>query len=256
MTEAAEAVAAEPIENGEPVAKTPLSPDEYERRLQAQGRDLRDQRRQIRELNERLNTAGAQPQTKTERAAEPDLEADPIAWMKYAKTRLAEFDTQAENESRRDREQRAQQAQLQQISQKMTESEADFADDHADYFDAAAHFRKAREEELLEEGTSRAQLGAALQMDLANIVNRAIQAGKDPAQVIYSLAKRRGFGGVDASDKKLTTIARAQAAGKSLSLGGGSQGGQDLTYEYVSTLSGQALLDAKAKLRAQEKRRA
>jgi hypothetical protein len=35
-------------------AKARLSPDEYERRLQSQGRDLREQRRQIRELSERI----------------------------------------------------------------------------------------------------------------------------------------------------------------------------------------------------------
>lgn len=232
-----------------------LPPEEYEKRIQAQARDLRAQRAEIRNLRQMIESKGAEPQTKQERAAEPDLETDPIAWMKYARERLNAFDAAEREEQERQRQANAQQAQVQQISRQMEEFESDFRLDHPDYNDAAAHYRKVRAEELEEEGVSKAEVGSHLVQELVGVVARAIRAGKDPAQVVYALAKKRGFG-VDASEKKLQTIERAQSQGKSLSQGGGRSGDGELTYEYVSSLKGQEFRDAMKRLKAQEKRRA
>ena len=231
-------------------AKSRLSPDEYERRLQSQGRDLREQRRQIRELTERIASAGAAPATRAERAAEPDLEADPMGWMKYARARLQFYEERESASERQQAEIERQNAEVSKIARSFGDAEKDFAEDHPDYYKAAEHFRKARTEELAEEGVASADMGRSLQQDFVNIIARATRAGKDPAEVIYGLAKRRGFG-ADGDDKKLATIDRASRAGRTLSGAGGSAGENELTLEYVNTLKGKAFTEARAKLREQ-----
>ena len=139
-----------------------------------------------------------------------------------------------------------------QIGKRMDEYERDFREDHADYDEAVAHFRKVRQDELSESGVSGSELGDALRQDLVSVVARAIRAGKDPAEVFYKLAKNRGFG-VDKPDKKLETIERAAQAGRSLSTSSTRTGDGELTFEYVSSLKGKAFTEAFAKLKAQAK---
>ncbi|HZC17385.1 MAG TPA: hypothetical protein VE309_11550 [Caulobacteraceae bacterium] len=231
-------------------ARAPLSAEEYERRLQAQGRDLREQRRQIRALNERLNQAGAQPHTPAERAAKPDMETNPIGYMRWADQRLEFYERREAEAARQQEEQSRQQAAVAQIARRMEDFEKDFADDHPDYFKAAAHFRTARTAELAEEGVSAADMAQALRQDFVNVIARATRAGKDPAEVVYKLARNRGFG-ADSDDKKLQTISRAANAGRTLSGAGGAAGEAELTVEYVNGLSGKAFTEARARLRAQ-----
>jgi hypothetical protein len=238
-------------------AKTFLAPEEYERRLESQGRDLRIQRQQIRELQTAIESKGAQPQTKAEREAMPNEDEDPIAFIKYAKKRIQEWDaneTQAQEQQRVQNEQHNQQAQ---IARRMEEFEGDFRADHPDYDKAAAHFRTTLGEELQEAGFSGQELNGQLTLNLINIVSRAIRANKDPAKVLYDLAKKRGFGSTSEKDPKLETIAKAQAAGKSLSQGGNRGGDGEVTYEFVNSLPrGKERDDAFKKLRAQERKRA
>jgi hypothetical protein len=231
-------------------ARAPLSNEEYERRLQAQGRDLRDQRRQIRELNERLTQIGAQPQTREERAAKPDMNASPVEYMRWADQRLEFYERREAEAVRQQDEQQRQQAAVAQIARRMEDFEKDFAEDNPDYYKAAAHFRTARTAELAEEGVSGADMAQALQQDFVNVIARATRAGKDPAEVVYKLARNRGFG-ADSDDKKLQTISRAANAGRTLSGAGGAVGASELTLEYVNSLSGKAFTEARARLRAQ-----
>jgi hypothetical protein len=234
--------------------RAPLSAEEYERRLQAQGRDLREQRAQIRQLTAAMESKGAEPQTRAEKAAEPDIDADPIAWMRYAKGRLEGFDQERTQQEAQERQSQQQVAAISAIASQMSDYERDFRSDNPDYDKAAAHYRNARAEELLEEGTPQGNINEALRMELINVVARAIRGGKDPADVVYKLAKKRGFG-VDGSEKKLQTLEKAQAAGKSLSGSGGRSGDGEITIEYVNSLSGKEFTEARMKLRAQERKR-
>lgn len=243
---------ADTAETVEKPAKAPLAPEEYERRMSAQSRDLREQRREIASLREMISMRPALAADIKADVTEPDMDADPIGWMKYAKGELDAFKSERAQQERDTKAQQEQQQAMAQIGKRMDEYERDFREDHADYNDAVAHFRKVREEELSESGTSAGEMADALRQDLVNIVARAIRAGKDPAEVVYKLAKNRGFA-VDAPDKKLQTIERAAQAGKSLSQGSTRTGDGELTYEQVSALKGKAFTEAWTKLKAQER---
>jgi hypothetical protein len=233
-------------------AKQPLTPEEYDRRLGAATRDLREQRREIAALREAIQM---RPQLNAEIKAdtsEPDMDADPIGWMKYAKGELDAFKKERAEADKQAKAEQEQHAQLAQLGKRMDEYESEFREDHADYNDAVQFFQKARIAELKDEGVTDGEMTRALQQSFSTIVARAINSGKDPAEVVYKLAKNRGFG-VDKPDKKLETIERAAQAGRSLSQGSTRTGDGELTFEYVSSLKGKEFTEAFARLKAQAK---
>lgn len=247
-----------------------LSYEELSKRYDASRRDLKDVRRASREATQqvaamqaRLDSMGAQPQTKAEKAAMPDPETDPIEFMKYARNLISDMqanDARAEEQAKADEERNQQ---LRSTSQRVAQYEEDFRDDHPDYDKACGHFQESLVDELKEAGLSGAELQRQLREDIVGIATRAMRAGKDPAKVMYDLAKKRGFGtkkaeetddkkgANDNADKTFEAIARSRDQDKSLSKGGGGGSGE-LTYEYVNGLKGKAFLEARAKLRQQE----
>lgn len=193
----------------------------------------------------------------------PDVDTDPIGNIE-ALRKIALKLTQREQETQRATQaQTAQQRQFAQINSRMQEYEADFSETNPDYNDAAAHFRTARMAELQEQGYEGDELTTALRSELVGLVARSLQSGKDPAEVVYKLAKNRGFGTgsgkenletVDKPNKKLETIDRGQKASRSLSGMSGKTGDNELSAESVSRLEGAAFDQAFAKLRSQARK--
>lgn len=255
-------------EAGDKPAKDPLPYETLQRRLSDQQKATRAERRARRDLEARLEalerggkSSDAKPGETQAQALRrlaanmPDEEQDPIGALKYVRTVLGQFDEQSDAEDRQTANERAQTEQITKIVQTMDEFEADFRDEHPDYDHAATHFMKSRSEEFQAEGLSGQALQHALGQDFANLVARAIRAGKDPAEVVYALAARRGFNtsGVDAADKKLDQIERGQKQARSLPAGNSSENA--LTYKTVGELKGADFDKAFDKLRAQERRR-
>lgn len=112
-----------------------------------------------------------------------------------------------------------------------------------DYMDAYNHLLSSRAAELQAIGYEGEELGRALQADEIGIAQMAMSKGKSPAEMLYSLAKQRGYTKKEAAAaaaeappaglEKLETIERGQAANKSLSNTGGNAGDQDMTAERL-----------------------
>lgn len=197
-------------------------------------------------------------------SAIPDVEADPIGNIEAIKRMALKLAQREQETARTSQAQTAQQRQFAQINTRMQEYEADFLTENPDYNDAAKHFREARTLELQEQGYDGDELNTALRTELVGLVARSLQSGKDPAEVVYRLAKNRGFGvqtgkenpdPVDKANKKLETIERGQRASRSLSGMSGKTGDGELSAASVSRLEGAAFDAAFARLR-QEARRA
>lgn len=182
------------------------------------------------------------------------VEEDPIGNIEAVR-RLAE---QMMAERRSNGVETEQQRQFQQINTRMTEYESDYRAENPDYDDAAKFFREARQAELEEQGYSGQELQRQMTNELVGMVARAMHSEKDPAEVVYKLAQKRGFGAkstlaVDESAKKLQTVARGQNANRSLSSAGGKTGDGELTPGTVYKLDGAAFDAAFAKLRKQQR---
>ncbi|WP_426418208.1 hypothetical protein [Bradyrhizobium genosp. A] len=112
-----------------------------------------------------------------------------------------------------------------------------------DYMAAYNHLLSSRAAELQAIGYEGEELGRALQADEIAIAQMAMSKGKSPAEMLYALAKQRGYSkpaetppkGQEAPTgaEKLEAIERGQAANKSLSNTGGNSGDQDMTAERL-----------------------
>jgi hypothetical protein len=115
-----------------------------------------------------------------------------------------------------------------------------------DYMEAYNHLLSSRAAELQAIGYEGEELGRALQADEIAIAQMAMSKGKSPAEMLYSLAKQRGYtkkeaaaaaaAAAPAGVEKLEAIERGQAANKSLSNTGGNAGDQDMTAERLLSM--------------------
>lgn len=178
---------------------------------------------------------------------------DPIGDINGLKAVVRQFIAAQKAEREQEQTRSQSQRQFQAITSSMSEAEADFAAEHPDYFDAATHYRSERQAELEALGYAGEGLQRQLAQDLIGVVHTAISQGRDPAETVYNLAKRRGFasGQAQAADK-LQKIADSTRAGARPT--GKPSGSGAMTAGSVSSLSGAAFDAAFAKLRQQERR--
>lgn len=143
-----------------------------------------------------------------------DDEEDPVGDIASVKRALKLLREREVRQSEQNRHSTRLEREIEGIKTSMADSEADFAIDHPDYKDAAAFYRKARTEELRDSGYSGDDLMAKLANDLFGMVQTASANGRDPAEAVYNLAKKRGFkAGGKMADKKLDAIDRSAATG-------------------------------------------
>ena len=162
----------------------------------------------------------------------PDINLDPVGHFQ-AKFAQAEKQLQDVNRWRESQEANSTAmnnvAQLQRIAQ---QHEADFSKTTPDYQDAFQYVRAQRDQELQDMGYAdpgvRQQI---IQNDALQIAAQALQGNKNAAEVVYKIAKARGYAGKAAATapvvkspdlQKLTNIAKGQAANTSLGQVGGT----------------------------------
>jgi predicted NACHT family NTPase len=137
------------------------------------------------------------------------------------------------------------------ISNNMEAFETDFAADHPDYMQAAAHLRQARQEELEDLGYSGNALMSKLANEFYGLAEDAMRSGRDPAEVVYGMAKRRGFqAGKESANAKLQKLQRAN--GSSPSPGGGASAGAGRSWGSVAKTTGKEFDREFAALRKRE----
>lgn len=222
----------------------------------------REAERQVRELNGRIDRLEARSKPATE-AEEDDLIAavnalrdddeDPITDLAQVKRAMKAFLRQQAEETERESAVSAQEREFRTLASSMAEAEADFETDHPDYKEAQLHFKAARRAEFEDMGFAGRELESELAKDLIGLVRRAMSGGRDPAEVVYNLAKKRGFqSGKTQTDNKLKEIAAAAKAGTTPAPG--RHGDNRLTPDAVNKLKGAAYDSAWEKLREQERR--
>lgn len=117
---------------------------------------------------------------------------------------------------------------------------AKFTTSNPDYMAAYSHLLQSRARELQALGyESGAELDRALQNEEMSIAQMAFEKGKSPAQVIYDLAKERGYKKADPkadTEAKLDTIERGAGLNKSLSSASGASGDGEMTAERLLSM--------------------
>ena len=231
-------------------------PNPWEAKFRDQQKAMKAERKKRQEMEQRLADMEAKASgNQTAQPFEiPDPNEDPIAAIEAMRALISKFD----EDERKSREEEGKQRQVSQreqgLAQTLAESEADFRRLKPDYDKAAEHLKRARIEELKETGIPDREIPTILRREFLEVIERAEASDKDPAEVVYALAMRRGYSLASAS-QKMQDIANGQKAGQSLSKVGGRNGnGSDMTVARASNMKGKDLLAAYAKLRDQAKR--
>lgn len=255
--------------------REPLPREELESRLNQTKAAMREERARARELKTRLEALEAQ---EAQRAAQSDPLADlianlrdddddPIGDIETVKKVLKAFREQQARETQTEQQQRQHNQAWTQFVNTVSEHEAEFKEERPDYDQAVVFFRDDLRNELTELGLSGAELDEEFKKRIIGISTQALQKGRNPAEVTYKLAEKRGYrpGGVqatttsqpqklDKATERLQTLDKGAKASRSLSSVGGASGDGVMTVERASRLSGKALLNAHAQLREQAKR--
>lgn len=169
------------------------------------------------------NIAQLQQQQKPPPVPEPDPALDPLGAMMHkletVNKLVADLQTtfgQQQTQQQQVETFRQFQAQVHSLREQFTKTTPDFPD-------AYTHLRNLKSADLRVYGYTEDQIKQALFQEEAAIADKAIQNGKNPAEVIYEMAKRHGYATratgpatPTSPDTKLTNIAAAQAAAKTL----------------------------------------
>jgi len=226
-------------------ARAPLPVEELQKRYDNSRTALQEERRARRDLERRVAAfeAGQGGQQQQRREADPeaeiDPEVDPLGALKQMRGKVAAYEAAQRQEDQTAAERQAQERTFARVEAQLADHEADFREDHPDYDEAAKHYSTARAQELAAFGLAPPQIVAVLREEFTKLAQTAINARKNPAAVVYEMAKGRGYGakggqsqapaerGADGRFKpapaggKLDTVANGQRATSPLGRAGG-----------------------------------
>ena len=123
----------------------------------------------------------------------------------------------------------AQEAQLEQaIAGRLNSSEVAFAKEHADYGDAAKHLADIIHKNLTLVGVPQERHDQAFRQEVRNLTIAAAKAGREPAELIYDMAKNYGYAIKTVKSKaeeKIETIKKGEEVSTTLGSGGKAESG-------------------------------
>lgn len=180
----------------------------------------------------------------------PNPEEDIFGAFRHTQQKLQELEA-------RDKQVREHQQRQQQINSVLYryKSDADaFSGETPDFKDAYGHLVQSRHAELEAMGfADPAQREQIIRQNEMEVVFNAYRMGKNPAQVVYEMARHRGYARKEQQAArpdpraKLESVAASQVANKSLSSAGGSSGGGQMTLERLAAMSNEDFAEYMAK---------
>lgn len=130
----------------------------------------------------------------------PDFETDPAGWIAHTmqtqgksleavQTELATL----KQEKAKAAETSKQQAAVKEIFDYAVEQEKTFKASNPDYDDASKFILESRQTELAFMGYTPQQIAEMINVERLTIAHQAKQQGKNPAEIVYNIAKSRGY---------------------------------------------------------------
>lgn len=180
----------------------------------------------LRLLTEAMTKA---PESSRPAAVIPDPEKDALGALKANQQQLREL----MDYKQRTEAQQAEGLQRQNLINRAQQLEAQFVQETPDYGSASQFLIKSRQDELLATGMyTPQQVHQTIQGETMALAQQAINNGTNPAQIIYNIAKARGYtkselakldASVETDAQKFDRVAAGQAASKSVGQALGAQ---------------------------------
>lgn len=174
--------------------EAPVVPKQALDQARIENKELKEELKALKALIADSDKRTREMLEKAEKKAEtPKFEDDPAGNLKHenAELKKALEDVRAKVEKQ---DKAAEQAgKISEFRATVDAKEAAFAKTNPDYWEAAKFLQEAWKDEFAESGFDEADLPKLVVSKALGITGKALQAGKDPAQTIYNLAKRFGF---------------------------------------------------------------
>lgn len=249
-TDGAEVEADEAPETPEPKAEKPRTVphaalhEERQRRKELEAQ-LRQTTSRFEQLLSRLEPQTTQPAAEAEDVPVPDPDLDPVGAIKFA--------TEQARQAKIDREQRAaaerQAAETNRFVDRYRKDAETYTQEAPDFGDAYAHLKTSRAQELEAMGLDGGQVARQLIQEEFQIAQMAYQAGKNPAEVLYAVARQRGYAKAAPAEtkpakptpeEKLQAVEAGMRGNKSLSSTGGRANTAEVQVADLMKMSDEA----------------
>ena len=189
----------------------------------AEKKQLREELRQYREWQAQLTQRLQQMPVQSPASHAPDPRTQPLEYINHVLGSVQ--NSTAELQQWRQQQELAtqQRATVQQYADWARGQEAEFSKVQPEYRDAYRFAAESRDKELQALGYGDAGVRANIvRMNTAEIINNAMQSGRNPAELVWEYARARGFApkGARIADGQAKIAAGLQAAGGKLNRGG------------------------------------
>jgi hypothetical protein len=180
---------------------------------------------------------------------QPQIDAnDPIAVHEHKLAQLERANAEQAQRQQWEDQQRQQASQTQALIGWAQGQAQEFKAEAPDFDAAYKHVADNRVNQLRAMGLSPQEINAAMVRDELWVYDQAYRTGKNPAQVIYEMAKNTGYAGrKDNPEQKMQTLQKGLEASKNLGNGGGQAGWP--TAEQIADMPEADFAALKAKLR-------
>lgn len=205
--------------------------EERMRRKELQ-RELQEYREKFARADERLKTL------ETKKEPGPSFEDDPLT---YTRQELEQLKGTVDKVSGEGLQELRSEVETLRIQRAIERQEMTFERTTPDYRDALGFYVKSRADAISELGYDEQEARDLIAQELQNATHRAIQAGKNPAEVVYRMAQKSGFKAQEKNkqegdQKNLETLKKAEGASRSLSEASGKTKGE-LSAEVLADMS-------------------
>lgn len=203
------------IEEKEKTVPVNVLAEERERRRIAEEKGRQLELNQAR-LDERLKLIDEKINPPAQPREIPDPDKDALGALKANTEEIKAF----RDFQNRQVQERQQILYAQDVVSRASAQEAEFMKKNPDYGEASVFLKKSRAEEMAHLGMSPLQIQQTLTAEAMQLADSALKQGKDPAALVYDIAKSRGYAKAAAQNvtdaEKLARIAEGQRANTSL----------------------------------------
>lgn len=201
-------------------------------------------------MEERMRWFEAASQPQKEDDTPPDPNVDVFAALKWTQDQLNALKTQNQETQQKTEQERQAQQQEQQVWTYWQQDAATYTKENPDFGNAAKWLSDFRDKQLAALSTfdqrfaSPQQRNAQIEAELKDIVIRAAQSKRSPAQLVYELAKGYGYQAkaADAADPagglnaRIDQLDKAQGASRTVGAAPGNAGGDEITAEALANM--------------------
>jgi len=230
----------------DPLSALEQERDNYKKGMEAERVQRKELRQELQALQNELKSLKENSAPKNNEAPKVDFDENPLEALKAQQDEILKNQSKIDSHFKSEEERIAAQQEFNEFAQSVKVKTQEFANVKPDYYDAYKYLVDSRVNELKIQGVSEKEIQKIIGQDELSISFSAMNDGRNPAEIVYELAKHRGYASklqekIDSASAQLDRIEKGSSLSKSL--GTGNNVSVDLSLESIAAMN-DAELDA------------